>query len=59
MMEPVEFHHMTIFGLHLDDGAGTVSSYNKLIYFLKNISLKQFEGDRRYIDLSTLVLYRN
>jgi hypothetical protein len=30
MMEPVQFHHMTIFGLHLDDGAGTVSSYDHI-----------------------------
>jgi len=45
----------TIFDLHFDDGACTVSCYIDLIYSLKIISHKQFAGGRQDTDLSTLV----
>jgi hypothetical protein len=46
----------TIICLHFDDDVGTVSWYVDSIYFLKNISHKQFAVGRRDIDLSTLVI---
>ena len=44
------------FGLHVDNGVGTVSWYIVLIYFLKNISLNHFAWGRCDIDLSTFYL---